>query len=143
MAEETTPRQILEHEVQHLETVAQHEGDQALVVRARAYQITRTVYALFSYVSTLVPEQHRESADDAITYLKEQQILDEDALAALSELVGVADYFLDVTQVDIDFVAEIVAYTDTYMQAIKAVCERLENVNSITDVEDNGGTSEK
>jgi len=105
----------------------------------------RTIEALFIYLAEFSAEEDHASAEGIIEHLQEQGTIDDDIASALSELSDVNQYFLDVAHVDMDFVAEIIAYTQTYMQAIKVVFEKLQDTNSITQqVEDDGkGSTEE
>jgi len=142
---EVQPKQLLQQELAHLEQTSSHGLEGELAVRANAYQLMRTIEALFIYLAEFSAEEDHASAEGIIEHLQEQGTIDDDIASALSELSDVNQYFLDVAHVDMDFVAEIIAYTQTYMQAIKVVFEKLQDTNSITQqVEDDGkGSTEE
>ncbi len=136
---EMSSEQILQRELQELKEIATtaEKHDTKVAKLACAYQMMRTIEALFSYLSEVTPEEH-DTADSVIQSLHERGAIDEDMSSALQELCDVSQYLLDVAHADFDFIGEIVAYGQTYMQAIEIVYDTVRNSNSITQVEDNG-----
>lgn len=136
---ELSSQQIMQRELQELKeivtTAEKHETKVAKL--ACAYQIMRAIEALFSYLSEAAPGEH-DTADSVIQVLHEQGVIDEDMSSALQELCDVNQYLLDVAHADYDFISEIVAYGQTYMQAIEIVYDTVQSSNSITQVEENG-----
>ena len=141
MAEQSV-QSILQTELERLETMTKQKAEAQVEVFGQAYQLLRTIEALFMYIAEYVPEDDYESAEQVMQALQENNILDEQVSAAVTELGEINQYLLDVENTDASFVSQIVDYAQTYMQAIKVVFERLQNTNSITPVEDNGKSKE-
>jgi len=130
---------ILDREIERLSSFLQeHHQDEALFVPAGSYYIIRSIDALFTYLSDVLAHEVGDEYEDMQQALQDARLLDEQSLMVVQELYEIYHYFLEVKHTDMDFIGQIVAYADTYMQAIRIVREKVQNESSINQVEDNG-----
>ena len=141
--EHVDTKQLLDAEIERYEAIMQADDTISYIVFSRAYQLMRTIEALFIHISELAPRREEATADEVIQTLQDHGVLNEQMATALLELCDVNQYLFDVKNTDVDFVKQIVAYGDTYLQAIKVVREQVQNVNPVNQQVQNHGAEEE